>query len=211
MDWIHEDGRGGGPWIVQRVLKGTGEGVFGMATRTGLRSVSGHRRVRMMNPAGSGSSACASTPIHTEMRAKTLEFCTRAGWTGLFMIELIRDREDRPWFMELNGRPWGSMALARRRGLEYPLWHVQQQLGETECPEVDAEGEIECRHLGRELVHLLFVLRGNRQGAPMWPSRSGTIVDMLRIGKRTHWYNTDRSQRLFALRDAIETLRKQLG
>jgi len=145
------------------------------------------------------------------MRAKTLEFCTRAGWTGLFMIELIRDREDRPWFMELNGRPWGSMALARRRGLEYPLWHVQQQLGETECPEVDAEGEIECRHLGRELVHLLFVLRGNRQGAPMWPSRSGTIVDMLRIGKRTHWYNTDRSQRLFALRDAIETLRKQLG
>ena len=43
----------------------------------------------------------------------------------MFMIELLRDRTGKVWFVELNGRPWGSMALSRRQGFEYPAWHVK--------------------------------------------------------------------------------------
>ena len=210
LDWIREGTDHGTTWIIQRVLRGTGEGVFGVSTGSGLRSVSGHRRVRMMNPAGSGSSACRSIPVDDDLRTAAGDFCSSAGWRGLYMIELLRDRQGKAWFMELNGRPWGSMALARRRHLEYPLWHVEQQLGGRECPEVVPQGEITCRHLGRELVHLLFVLRGNKGGAPMWPSRLSTLRDMARFGQHTCWYNSDPSQRLFTVRDAIETLRKQV-
>ena len=45
---------------------------------------------------------------------------------------LLRDGEGTAWFMELNGRAWGSMALARRLGHEYPRWAVQAALGEHE-------------------------------------------------------------------------------
>ena len=47
-------------------------------------------------------------------------------WRGMFMLEFLRAKDGTAWFMELNGRPWGSMALARRSGLEYPAWALRQ-------------------------------------------------------------------------------------
>ena len=45
------------PALLQRWVSGTGAGVFGIADAEGVHLLSAHRRVRMMNPAGSGSSA----------------------------------------------------------------------------------------------------------------------------------------------------------
>src|SRR5216683_5963171 len=106
----------GGPAIAQPLIEGTGEGVFGLATRDGVAAWSAHRRIRMMNPRGSGSSACRSIPVDGELAGPVSDFIASTGWRGLFMIEFLRDASGRPWFMELNGRAWGSMALAIRRG-----------------------------------------------------------------------------------------------
>src|SRR5262249_2257581 len=43
------------PLLAQSFIIGTGEGVFGLAAPEGVRAWSGHHRVRMMNPQGSGS------------------------------------------------------------------------------------------------------------------------------------------------------------
>ena len=118
----------GGPAIAQPMLAGTGEGVFGIATAAGAAALSAHRRVRMMNPRGSGSSACRSVPLATDLGGPVREFISGCEWRGLFMVEMLRDTAGRPWFMELNGRTWGSMALARHRGLSYPSWAVQAAL-----------------------------------------------------------------------------------
>ena len=48
------------PLLVQPFILGVGEGVFGFAGPGEVRAWSGHRRLRMMNPQGSGSSACIS-------------------------------------------------------------------------------------------------------------------------------------------------------
>ena len=53
------------------------------------------------------------------------------------MIELLRDRDGVAWFMELNGRTWGSLALARRLGLEYPAWAALDALGIAAPPSGD--------------------------------------------------------------------------
>jgi hypothetical protein len=108
------------------------------------------------------------------------------------MIELLRDREGKTWFMEINGRPWGSMALCRRRGLEYPAWHVQLALNER-APvglEVPSRPEIVCRHAGREFMHLLFVLRGaESQALSGWPSFWKTIRDVFHFDRGDGIYN----------------------
>ena len=49
----------GVPYFVQEHVVGEGQGMFGLAMDGEVFAWSGHRRLRMMNPAGSGSSACA--------------------------------------------------------------------------------------------------------------------------------------------------------
>ncbi len=192
------------PVIAQRWVAGEGAGVFGLADADGVHHLSAHRRVRMMNPAGSGSSACASAPVPRELIEPIERLLLGAGWRGMFMVELLRDRDGGWWFMELNGRPWGSLALARRRGLEYPAWALARALDENVAlPAAYGEGKGEgegllCRHLGRELVHLLFVLRGPGSYTGPWPSRRATLRALLGSGRRTRgagwrtcWYNLE--------------------
>ena len=84
------------------------------------------------------------------------------------MIELLRDQAGNLWFVELNGRPWGSMALSRRQGLEYPAWQarlaLEQEFFGWDDYLLRATGLV-CRNVGRELMHLLFVLKGAKSKA----------------------------------------------
>ena len=178
--------------LVQSYIPGTGEGVFGLATDEGVRAWSAHQRLRMMNPEGSGSSACVSKLVSDDLKVKVQAFMTAAKWRGLFMIELLRDQDGTPWFIELNGRSWGSMALSRRQGLEYPAWHtelaIDQKSRVSAIPTVNAG--LVCRNVGRELVHLLFVLRGAKSSelnkrTSVWK----TLLEICRIRRKDTFYN----------------------
>jgi predicted ATP-grasp superfamily ATP-dependent carboligase len=184
------------PLLVQSFIVGTGEGVFGLAAPEGVRAWSAHRRLRMMNPQGSGSSACASQPVFEDLKAKAEDFIRMSGWRGGFMIELLRDVTGKAWFVELNGRPWGSMSLSRRQGLEYPAWHAQlamdakSRAGAVPSP---APGMV-CRHIGREFMHLLFVMRGAKsQALGNWPPFWKTIAKVMRVRRSDTYYNWRRN------------------
>jgi len=201
------------PLLAQRYIVGTGEGVFGLGAIDGVRAWSAHHRLRMMNPQGSGSSACISADVSPQLKCSVSAFVQRTGWRGLFMIELLRDAAGKVWFVELNGRPWGSMALARRQGLEYPAWHVSLALDEradvgrttTSVPGVV------CRNLGRELMHLLFVLRGPKSKAiGHWPSFWKSLQDVMAIRPRDGIYNWRRSDPGVFVADVCYTLQKNL-
>lgn len=200
------------PWIIQRYITGVGEGVFGHMALDRLCNVSGHRRVRMMNPAGSGSSACISVVPDDATVGAASAMLREIDWRGMFMIELLRSDDGTVWFMELNGRAWGSMALARRQGFEYPAWTVRQQLNPLfEPPHVEAKPGLVCRHLGRDIVHLLFVLRG-RRGAPkdIWPTRLRTICCVLLPDPRHALYNKRRGRLRLLVADTARTVRAQV-
>jgi predicted ATP-grasp superfamily ATP-dependent carboligase len=108
------------PMLVQPVISGVGEGVFGFALPDRVVCWSGHRRIRMMNPAGSGASACISVMPEPETCAIAEKFIKTIRWRGMFMVELLRATDGKLWFMELNGRAWGSMALAEEWGSSTP-------------------------------------------------------------------------------------------
>jgi hypothetical protein len=183
------------PLFIQKLVAGTGEGIFGLAAPDGIRSWSAHRRLRMMNPQGSGSSACVSVALSEDVKAKAQRLIENTGWRGLFMIELLRDRNGKIWFIELNGRPWGSMALARKQRLEYPAWQARFAIDPrstvTTAP-VSTPGLV-CRHVGREFMHLLFVAKGPKSKAlTSWPSFWGTMREVLRIHRKDSFYNLRR-------------------
>ena len=195
----------GGPAVVQPLIDGIGEGVFGFATQDDVVALSAHRRIRMMNPRGSGSSACRSIPLADELIDPVRRFMAKSAWRGLFMIELLRDRDGTPWFMELNGRAWGSMVLARSRGFAYPAWAVRAAVDPGYVPAAPADApHVTARHLGREIVHLGAVM--TRGGAP----RLATARDVLTVRRDERWYNWRSGQAGVFAADTWATMRSQL-
>jgi hypothetical protein len=167
----------------------------------------------MMNPHGSGSSACISQTVHEELKALAERLIGKARWRGLFMVELLRDRSGTTWFIELNGRPWGSMALARKQGLEYPAWNVRLATN-PELPvgtiETGTPGLVS-RHLGREIMYPLFVLRGpNSQALNNWPSFWKAIGDIARIRRGDSLYNWRKDDPRVFISDCYYTIFNQL-
>jgi predicted ATP-grasp superfamily ATP-dependent carboligase len=201
------------PLLVQPFIEGIGEGVFGLATPDGVRAWSSHRRLRMMNPQGSGSSACISQAVPDDLKAKAATLVDQTQWRGLFMIELLRDKAGRAWFVELNGRPWGSMALARRQGLEYPAWQVGIAIDAgSPAGTVNGAGDgLICRHIGRELMHLAFVLRGPRSTAlRRWPSIWSAIGGVIGIRPGDGLYNWRRDDPAVFISDCYYTVHDNL-
>jgi hypothetical protein len=223
-NWICSDERelaaaqaawaGDGALLVQPFMEGAGEGVFGLMTERGVVAWSAHRRLRMMNPHGSGSSACISQGVAEALKAPVTAFLASVGWRGMFMIELLRTADDRVWFIEFNGRAWGSMSLARRRALEYPAWTVKLAIDRHATPEetTPTSEEVVCRHLGRELMHLLFVLRGRRSSAIRnWPSFASAMRDVLRFDRRSSFYNWRRGDWRVFVSDCFYTIARNLS
>jgi hypothetical protein len=203
---------GRGLLLVQPFLAGTGEGIFGMATEGGVVAWSAHRRLRMMNPHGSGSSACTSRDVAEDARQIAQRFVATCDWRGMFMIEMLRTDSGALYFVEFNGRAWGSMALSRRQALEYPAWTVAQALDPAFAPQPPARPTaVTSRHLGRELMHLLFVLRGPQSRAfRTWPSFWRTLLSLVRPHANSSFYNWRRQDwRVFA-GDCWYTVREQV-
>jgi len=194
--------------LAQPVIDGVGEGIFGLMTEQGVLAWSAHKRIRMMNPLGSGSSACQSIQVGDHPLEQSGQMLSDIKWRGLFMIEFIRDRNDKLWFMEMNGRPWGSMALARRRGYEYPLWSVKYSLDPLFKPDPPKHFEdMVCRHLGREILHLFMVIRGPQSSAvKRWPSVASTLSKLLTFNSNQSWYNLDERSYLFFIEDTLQTV-----
>jgi hypothetical protein len=201
------------PLLVQPFIEGTGEGIFGLAAPERVRAWSAHRRLRMMNPQGSGSSACISQSVSEDLKYKVEDLIKRTGWSGVFMVELLRDHDDKVWFVELNGRPWGSMALSRRQGLDYPAWHVRLAMDEQSSVGIvpsPAPGLV-CRHVGREFMHLLFVLRGARSRALRnWPSLWKTMGEVIGLHRGDGYYNWRRDDPKVFFADCYYTIHDNL-
>ena len=202
------------PLLVQPFIQGTGEGVFGLATVDGVQAWSAHRRLRMMNPHGSGSSACMSQLVPEEVKPAVERLIRQIGWRGLFMVELLRDRSGKLWFVEFNGRPWGSMALSRRQGLDYPAWTVNGTSNTDKPASVPGGGQRRavCRNAGREFMHLLFVLRGPKSKAlSEWPSVWQTLFRVLCVRPGDSFYNWRRDDWRVFFCDGWYTVRDNLA
>jgi len=129
------------------------------------------------------------------------------------MVELLRDRSGEAWLVELNGRPWGSMALARRQGLEYPAWSASMARAHGSHVGTAKAGTrgLVCRNLGRDLRYLLFVIRGPKSAAMVeWPSIWKALRSILQTNRSERYYNWRSDDKKVFFADCFYTLRNNL-
>ncbi|MBV9212112.1 MAG: hypothetical protein JOZ25_00510 [Actinobacteria bacterium] len=199
------------PLLLQPFVHGRVEGLFGLALDGEVQRASAHTRLRGVGAKGS-TSACAPLPVDPALLEAAARMLRAARWNGLYMFEMLRARDGRALFLELNGRAWGSMALARRMGFEYPAWAAIQKIEPTFTPpEPPPRDAVTCRHLGREVLHLLWLLRGADSAALSdLQSRRRGLREVLRVGRADRWYNLRRGSGRLFLYDSVNTVRSGL-
>jgi hypothetical protein len=150
-----------------------------------------HRRIHEWPPEGGVSTVCATVPLdqHSDQRAKSEMLLASIGWEGPAMVEYRYDAQsDTYWLMEINGRFWGSLPLARHAGAEF-AWETYAHAMSIET----GRSEIRERHARytipetRRLIRILFDRRSiaDRQfKATPWRDLFSYIGDFLDPGMR---------------------------
>jgi predicted ATP-grasp superfamily ATP-dependent carboligase len=169
--------------LVQEFVNGYGVGISGVFKAGEPVTLFGHRRIRETNPLGGPSAVAVSICISDALYDATARIMRTTGYTGAAMVEYKVDRESGlTYFMEVNGRLWGSILLPIAAGLDLPyiLWRV------ATGREVLSDGRYREGVVGRNLLgdtkHLVTVLRGRPKEWPgQFPTRWQALRDYLSL------------------------------
>lgn len=162
--------------IIQELIEGDGvgfEALYDFDHR--LVAAFAHRRLRQFPLTGGPSTYCES--VH-DLRAA--EYGTRLldhlQWTGLAMVEFkIDNRTGTPVLMEINPRPWGSMQLAVRAGVEFPwLWYELARQGKLAAQTAWPAG-VRLRYVVNDLQAAVAEWRASRS----WRMRAAIATSLL--------------------------------
>ena len=119
------------PVLLQRRVRGAGEGLFVLRWNGCVIAEFAHRRLREKPPEGGVSVFRESIALDRDVAAAGRRLLDDLDWQGVAMIECKRDAGTRrPVFMEVNGRLWGSLQLAIDAGVDFPRLLVAGALGE---------------------------------------------------------------------------------
>lgn len=114
------------PVLLQRRVRGPGEGLFLLRWDGRVVAAFAHRRLREKPPEGGVSVYRESIALPPHLLAAGTKLLDLLGWQGVAMVECKRDlATGRYVFMEVNGRLWGSLQLAIDAGVDFPALLVR--------------------------------------------------------------------------------------
>lgn len=144
-----------GDVLVQEFVSGTGIGFACFIAGGSVLLPFEWERIREVDPCGGASSARKSIALNKEIVALSSKFMIEIGFEGIAMVEYKRAANGEMIFMEINGRPWGSLALAVACGIDYPRYWIDWNLKGILPPKsIPYEANIVCRRIVGELTHL---------------------------------------------------------
>ncbi|MFC2089141.1 ATP-grasp domain-containing protein [Bacteroidota bacterium] len=116
-----------GGFILQEYIKGIGYGVSMLYNKGQLKASFTHKRLAEKISTGGTSTLRESTRNDAlEFYAKTL--LDSLNWNGVAMVEFKWDDVNKKgYFIEINPRFWGSLALPYYSGMDFP-WHYYRIL-----------------------------------------------------------------------------------
>jgi len=133
-----------------------------------------HRRLREWPPTGGVSSFCEAIDpaLHAAQMEKSEQLLRAIGWQGPAMVEYRHDpATGRHKLMEINGRFWGSIALAYHCGAHFAWEQVRcEALGRSETGTFRPYRNRRARYAIPDAKHLVAVLR---DGSLPLPRRIG--------------------------------------
>ncbi len=148
--------------LIQEYCTGHGLGHFFLVQDGRILMEFQHERLHEIPPEGGASSLCQSLALtdHAACLEKSRALVRALDWQGIAMVEYRYDAvKGDYWFMEVNGRFWGSFPLATASGVPF-AWGLVKccGLGE-EPPAFTAEAGRLCRYFipeAKRLVRILF-------------------------------------------------------
>lgn len=165
---VEERLRVAGEVMVQEFASGTGLGFSCFVIEQDVFLPFAWERVREVDPRGSASSCRRSIPLEHETVELSGRLIREIGFQGIAMVEYKRGGDGRQVLMEINGRPWGSIALPIASGIDYPRYLIDWCLtGAVPPRSIAYDQEITCRRAVGELSHLANLRRGK---PPNWPT-----------------------------------------
>lgn len=156
-----------GDVLVQEFVAGVGVGFSGFACGKEIRLPFQWKRLREVDPRGSGSSLRQAVALDPDIDDFSRKLIVGSGFEGIVMVEFKQLPSGKPVLMEINGRPWGSIQLPIAAGIDYPRFLIDWILeGSLPSSAVRYRTGIQCRRLLGDLTYLENIRRGK---PPEWP------------------------------------------
>lgn len=167
------------PVLVQERIVGPGEGAFFLMDHGRTVACSAHRRLREYPASGGASTYRESIPVADDLRAHGERLLASVGWHGAAMVEFKRCAATGTAFlMEVNGRLWGSLALAIASGVDYPRMLVE--LAETGRTSAGAyRTGLRCRWFWGDVDHFLDRLLHSDEALELPPDAPSRLRALL--------------------------------
>ncbi|PVV22228.1 MAG: hypothetical protein B6D78_05815 [gamma proteobacterium symbiont of Ctena orbiculata] len=109
------------PIILQERVLGNGVGAFYCYKHGKCIAKFAHKRIREKPPSGGVSVLRESVEIDPLIDKHSQLLLSHLNWHGVAMVEYKKDvNRGIPYFMEINGRFWGSLQLAIDAGVDFP-------------------------------------------------------------------------------------------
>jgi predicted ATP-grasp superfamily ATP-dependent carboligase len=118
--------------ILQEYCHGQGVGVEVLFHQGEFIASFQHRRLKEVPRDGGAAAVAVAEPVDPELKNMALKLLRGLEWEGVAMVEFRHDpRTGAATLMEVNGRYWGTVALAIQAGIDFPVYEWQLAHGET--------------------------------------------------------------------------------
>jgi predicted ATP-grasp superfamily ATP-dependent carboligase len=163
--------------LLQERVSGVGVGVELLRLPSGeLHSVFQHRRVREMPLTGGGSTCRVAERVDDKLLAYASSLLDDLDWSGVAMVEFKTGPEG-DYVMEINGRFWGSLALAVSAGVDFPRLLAAMHLDEPMPPRRDYQVGHRSIKVPADLNWIAEVIQG--RGMPLGFKRRHALMALL--------------------------------
>lgn len=114
-----------GGFILQEYVTGDGYGVSMLYNKGEAKASFTHKRLE--EKLSTGGTSTVRTSTHNEMLEEwSKQILDQLEWNGVAMVEYKYDeRKKKGWFIEINPRFWGSLALPYYSGMDFPYLYYQ--------------------------------------------------------------------------------------
>lgn len=158
-----------GDVLIQQFAAGVGIGFSCFVAGERVSLPFAWKRIREVDPRGSASSCREAIAVDGRLFHASSRLIQAIGFEGIAMVEYKLTLDGRLVLMEINGRPWGSIALPIASGIDYPAYLIRWYLDGAMPPaKVRYREGTTARRLVGELRHLTNVRNGKPEN---WPGR----------------------------------------
>ena len=161
----------GEEWVLQEYIVGKGAGAFLLRWDNQILLKFAHDRIHEI-PFYGGLSSLRKSANHPVLVEAASKFLSAIDYQGVAMLEFRLSNDNRAaYFVEINGRLWGSLALALHAGVDFPKAMVECYAGTPpQSVSSDYPLGIVCRNVyPGEVGYLLSILRAKGKIRGVYP------------------------------------------